>query len=108
MVHPRYDAQTARLIAMLIVLHSHVLAYTMMQNPPLPYRFEVSNLPLQIPNITSWVPDTGLFRTLVNSAAGKFLINSTYLARNFLGNITNSLRTLMRKYIWGDRVSLEI
>ncbi|KAF2232344.1 hypothetical protein EV356DRAFT_470128 [Viridothelium virens] len=89
-----------------VVHPSNVLAYTVMQHPPSPYRFEVSSLPLQVPNVRSWIADTGLFRGITDSTAAKFLVNSTYLARKLLADITYKLRTWFRKYVWGDRLFL--
>jgi hypothetical protein len=73
-----------------------VVAYTVSRNPPLPFRLKSTSIRLQIPSITSWLPDTGFLRALRDSNAFKFL------ARLFF-----SARTTVRRSIWGDRLFLQ-
>jgi hypothetical protein len=76
----------------------NVVAYTITQNPPLPYRFKSSNLRFQIPNLnySYLVPDTKFFRVMRES-------NTWRGITNFLFN----LRTAARRTIWGDRLFLQ-
>lgn len=77
-----------------VVHPSNVVAYTMTQHLPTPYRFKASTLRFQIPSITSLFPDTRFFRGMRKLAFWKFLANTGF-----------SLRTWARRSIWGDRVS---
>jgi hypothetical protein len=73
---------------------SNVVAYSMMQHPPQPYRFKANLLRLQIPRVTGWLPDTRFWRTLRETTIWRFVRNSAF-----------TLRTVARRTIWGDRVS---
>ncbi|KAI9697121.1 MAG: Altered inheritance of mitochondria protein 24, mitochondrial [Bogoriella megaspora] len=48
----------------------------------------------------------GIVRGMMESPAGRFLVNSTYIARRFVANASYSIRSWMRKYVWGDRLFL--
>ncbi|KAF2101724.1 hypothetical protein NA57DRAFT_64429 [Rhizodiscina lignyota] len=75
---------------------SNVLAYTINQIPPLPFRFKSTTLRLQIPDISSWLPDTRFFRVMRESTAWKSIAAFLF-----------SLRTWTRRTIWGDRLFLQ-
>ncbi|KAJ9133407.1 hypothetical protein NKR23_g10792 [Pleurostoma richardsiae] len=83
-----------------LVLHpSHVVAYSVNRNPPLPFRLRSSSLRLQVPSVPeAWVPagvarfwaamrDTGTYK-----AAARALF---------------ALRTAARRSLWGDRLFLQ-
>ena len=78
-----------------IVHPSNVVAYSMNQNPPQPYRFKSTSLKLQIPSIMSWLPDTRFTREVRKTSAWKFLANFFF-----------ALRTWTRRTVWGDRLFL--
>ncbi|CAK3903897.1 Altered inheritance of mitochondria 24, mitochondrial [Lecanosticta acicola] len=78
-----------------IVHPSNVIAYSMMQHAPQPYRFKSNNLRLQIPNPFTWLPDTRFWRTMRESTAWKLARNAAF-----------TLRTWARRTIWGDRLFL--
>ena len=78
-----------------VVHPSNVIAYSVMQHPPQPYRFKSSSLRFQIPNPTTWLPDTRFWRTMRESTVWRFLRNMTFV-----------LRTWTRRTVWGDRVRL--
>ncbi len=76
----------------------NVVAYTVTQNPPLPYRFKSANLRFQIPNLGLGylVPDTKFFRVMRESATWRGLTKLLF-----------NLRTAARRTIWGDRLFLQ-
>jgi len=76
---------------------SNVVAYTITQNPPLPYRLKSSILRLQIPGISfgSILPDTKFFKVMRESTTWKALTSFLFIAR-----------TWSRRTIWGDRLFL--
>ncbi|KXT00874.1 hypothetical protein AC578_970 [Pseudocercospora eumusae] len=78
-----------------VVHPSHVIAYSMMQHAPQPYRFKSNNLRLQIPNPLTLLPDTRFFRTVRESTAYKLLRDFAF-----------TVRTWTRRTIWGDRLFL--
>ncbi|CZT14567.1 related to Altered inheritance of mitochondria protein 24, mitochondrial [Ramularia collo-cygni] len=78
-----------------VVRPSNVIAYSMMQHAPQPYRFKSSNMRLQIPNPLTWLPDTRFWRTMRESAVWRFTRDATF-----------TLRTWARRTIWGDRLFL--
>lgn len=78
-----------------VVHPSNVIAYSMMQHAPQPYRFRSNNLRLQIPNPLTLLPDTRFFRTVRESTAYKLLRNAAF-----------HVRTWTRRTIWGDRLFL--
>ncbi|KAK5119264.1 hypothetical protein LTR85_007878 [Meristemomyces frigidus] len=78
-----------------VVHPSNVIAYSIMQHPPLPYRFKANALRFQIPNLVGWLPDTRFWRTMRESAVWNFLRNAAF-----------AMRTWGRRTIWGDRLFL--
>lgn len=77
-----------------IVHPSNVIAYSIMQHAPQPYRFKSSNLRLQIPNAFSYLPDTRFFQVVRQSNVWRVVANTLF-----------TIRTWARRSIWGDRVS---
>lgn len=77
-----------------IVHPSNVIAYSIMQHAPQPYRFKSSNLRLQIPNAFSYLPDTRFFKVVRQSNVWRVVANTLF-----------TIRTWARRSIWGDRVS---
>ncbi|MCJ1391943.1 Altered inheritance of mitochondria protein 24, mitochondrial [Xylographa bjoerkii] len=77
---------------------SNVVAYTLTQNPPLPYRLKSSVLRLQIPDISfgSILPDTKFLRVMRESTIWKALTSFLF-----------TVRTWSRRTIWGDRLFLQ-
>lgn len=73
-----------------------VVAYSVSRNPPQPFRFKSSSLRLQVPSLTSWIPEPEFMKTVRKSEAYKFL-----------GRMLYSLRTTARRTIWGDRLFLQ-
>ncbi|KAK5131546.1 hypothetical protein LTR08_000873 [Meristemomyces frigidus] len=79
-----------------VVHPSNVVAYSMMQHPPQPYRFAASALRFQIPGLTTWLPsETRFWRTMRETAVWRFLSSTTF-----------AIRTWSRRTIWGDRLFL--
>lgn len=76
----------------------NVLAYTVTQNPPLPYRFKSSALRFQIPNIgiSALLQRVKFFRVMSESTTWLNLKKALFL-----------LRTSFRRTIWGDRLFLQ-
>ncbi|THV44859.1 hypothetical protein BGAL_0566g00020 [Botrytis galanthina] len=76
----------------------NVVAYTMNQNRPLPYRLKASILKLQIPTLgfSKLLPDIKFFRVMQQTDSW-----------NFVKRIAFTLRTAMRRTIWGDRLFLQ-
>ncbi|KAI9731461.1 MAG: Altered inheritance of mitochondria protein 24, mitochondrial [Claussenomyces sp. TS43310] len=76
----------------------NVLAYTVTQHPPLPYRFKSSILKFQVPRLglSYLVPDTKFFRVMKQSATWQGLAKLLF-----------NLRTVLRRTIWGDRLFLQ-
>jgi hypothetical protein len=81
-----------------VVHPGNVVAYTITQNPPLPYRLKSSNLRFQIPNLGLGylVPDIKFFRVMRETATWKAVTNLLF-----------SLRTAARRSIWGDSLFLK-
>ena len=77
----------------ILVSPRNVIAYSMMQHAPQPYRFKSNNLRLQIPNPFTLLPDTRFWRTIRDSTLYKLLRDATF-----------TLRTWARRTIWGDGV----
>lgn len=73
-----------------------VVAYSVSRNPPQPFRFKSSSLRLQVPSLTSWIPETEFMRNMRKT--------DTY---SFLARMLYSLRTMARRTIWGDRLFLQ-
>lgn len=76
-----------------IIHPSNVIAYSIMQHPPQPYRFKSSSLRFQIPNPFTWLPDTRFWRTMRETTVWKIVRDTAF-----------TLRTWTRRTIWGDRV----
>jgi hypothetical protein len=90
-----------------IVLHpSHVVAYSLNRNPPLPFRLRSSSLRLQIPGIPTSI--SNLAGRLVPAGLSRFWNNmreaSTY---RYVARVLFALRTATRRTIWGDRLFLQ-
>ncbi|KAI0018202.1 mitochondrial biogenesis AIM24-domain-containing protein [Xylariomycetidae sp. FL0641] len=75
---------------------SNVVAYTMTKNPPLPFRFKSSSIRLQIPSVTAWLETTKFVQNARQTEAFKMMARALF-----------SLRTTMRRTIWGDRLFLQ-
>ncbi|KAH7369969.1 mitochondrial protein-like protein Fmp26 [Rhexocercosporidium sp. MPI-PUGE-AT-0058] len=76
----------------------NVVAYTITQHPPLPYRLKSSSLRFQIPSLGLGylVPDIKFFRVMKETATWKGLTNLLF-----------NIRTSARRTIWGDRLFLK-
>jgi hypothetical protein len=76
----------------------NVLAYTITQHPPLPYRLKSSNLRFQVPNLGLGylIPDTKFFRVMRESSTWRGITTLLF-----------NLRTAARRTIWGDRLFLQ-
>ena len=90
-----------------MILHpSHVVAYSISKNPPLPYRLKSAGLRLQVPSVPSYV--SNLLGNAVPDRLSRFLAamrdTDTY---KFLGRFLYGLRTAARRSIWGDRLFLQ-
>ncbi|KJZ76753.1 Altered inheritance of mitochondria protein 24 [Hirsutella minnesotensis 3608] len=80
-----------------MVLHpGSVVAYAVSRNQPRPFRFKSSSLRLQVPSLTSWIPETNFMRNMRKTDAYKFLARTLF-----------SLRTVLRRTVWGDRLFLQ-
>ncbi|KAI1385860.1 mitochondrial biogenesis AIM24-domain-containing protein [Hypoxylon trugodes] len=75
---------------------SHVVAYTLSKNPPLPFRFKSSGIRFQVPAITNWLGDTEFLKNMRKTEVYKFL-----------SRVLFDLRTVARRTIWGDRLFLQ-
>jgi hypothetical protein len=73
-----------------------VVAYSVSRNAPQPFRFKGTSLRLQVPSLTSWIPEMEFMKTVRNSGVYKFLARTLH----------NS-RTMARRTIWGDRLFLQ-
>ena len=76
-----------------VCFSSNVIAYSIMQHAPQPYRFRSSTLRFQIPSPSSLLPDTRFFRIVRESRTWRILAATAF-----------STRTWARRTIWGDRV----
>ncbi|KAL3426233.1 hypothetical protein PVAG01_03024 [Phlyctema vagabunda] len=76
----------------------NVVAYTITQHPPLPYRLKSSSLRFQVPSLGLGylIPDTKFFRVMKTSETWKTI-----------GRLLFNLRTAARRTIWGDRLFLQ-
>lgn len=76
---------------------SNVVAYTASSTPPLPFRFKSSNFRLQVPNLGfgSLLENVKFFRVMSQTATWRALATTWY-----------TLKTWMRRTIWGDRLFL--
>lgn len=77
-----------------IVHPSNIVAYSINQHAPQPYRFKATALRLNVPNITSWLPDTRFWREMRKTTVWRWSKTAYF-----------SVRTWARRTIWGDRVS---
>jgi len=73
-----------------------VVAYSISRNPPQPFRFKSSSIRLQVPSLTSWIPEPDFMKTFRQSSFYKFV-----------GRVAYSIRTMARRTIWGDRLFLQ-
>ncbi|KAL2161058.1 hypothetical protein VTH06DRAFT_8771 [Thermothelomyces fergusii] len=90
-----------------IVLHpSHVVAYPVTRNPPLPFRFRSTRLGLQVPAVPASI--AGAAGRLVPGRAARFW-NAMRDTGTFkaLARLLYGLRTAVRRTIWGDRLFLQ-
>ncbi|EMC95715.1 hypothetical protein BAUCODRAFT_148598 [Baudoinia panamericana UAMH 10762] len=78
-----------------VVHPSNIVAYSIMQHAPQPYRFKASTLRLQIPNPFTWLPDTRFWQTVRKSAVWRYSRDAAF-----------AVRTWARRTIWGDRLFL--
>lgn len=76
----------------------NVVAYTVTQHPPLPYRLKSTSLRLQIPNLGLGylIPDIKFFRVMRTTDTWRGI-----------GKLLYNLRTAARRTIWGDRLFLQ-
>lgn len=83
----------------LVVHPSHVVAYSVGRNAPLPYRFKSSSWTLQVPSMPG---------TLVPERLTKFWADMKATgAYKFMAGALFSLRTTARRSIFGDRLFLQ-
>ncbi|KAJ0311540.1 hypothetical protein Brms1b_008292 [Colletotrichum noveboracense] len=75
---------------------SHVVAYTVSRNPPLPFRLKSNILRFQVPSITGLLPETEFIKNMRDTSTYKTLARWLF-----------SLRTTLRRTIWGDRLFLQ-
>ncbi|KAL2752022.1 hypothetical protein ACRALDRAFT_1052968 [Sodiomyces alcalophilus JCM 7366] len=76
---------------------SHVVAYSISRNPPLPFRFKsASLLRFQIPSIAPLFPETKFFNAMRDTDTYKTVTRLLF-----------RLRTALRRTIWGDRLFLQ-
>ncbi|TQN70090.1 Altered inheritance of mitochondria protein 24 [Colletotrichum shisoi] len=75
---------------------SHVVAYSVSRNPPLPMRLKSNVLRFQIPSITSLLPETNFMKAMRDTSTYKSLSRRLF-----------ALRTSLRRSIWGDRLFLQ-
>jgi len=77
---------------------ANVVAYTISQNPPLPYRFKSSSLRFQLPdvNFSAYLPDVKFFRVMKETPTWKAIVKVFF-----------NMRTTARRTIWGDRLFLQ-
>lgn len=76
----------------------NVVAYTVTQHPPLPYRLKSSSLRLQVPSLglDYLIPDIKFFKVMRQTATWKAVTQLLF-----------NLRTAARRTIWGDRLFLQ-
>ncbi|KAI8312280.1 Altered inheritance of mitochondria protein 24 [Colletotrichum sp. SAR11_59] len=75
---------------------SHVVAYSVSRNPPLPFRLKSNILRFQVPSITGLLPETEFIKNMRDTSTYKTLARWLF-----------SLRTTLRRTIWGDRLFLQ-
>ncbi|KAL2261873.1 hypothetical protein VTK26DRAFT_3105 [Humicola hyalothermophila] len=93
-----------------VVLHpSHVVAYSVTRNPPLPFRLRSTGtrLSLQLPRVPASIASAAAARRIVPERLVRFWNamrdTGTYKA---VARLLFGLRTAMRRTIWGDRLFL--
>ena len=76
----------------------NVVAYTVTQHPPLPYRLKSSNLRFQIPDlgIRNFLLEIKFFRVMTQTDTWRGITKLLF-----------NLRTAARRSIWGDRLFLQ-
>lgn len=76
----------------------NVVAYTMSEHPPLPYRFKSSNFRLQVPNlgVAALLQRVKFFRVMTETKTWRTIANLAF-----------TIRTSARRTIWGDRLFLQ-
>ncbi|KAK3343306.1 mitochondrial biogenesis AIM24-domain-containing protein [Neurospora tetraspora] len=90
-----------------LTLHpSHVVAYSITRNPPLPFRFKSTRLNLQVPSVPDYVSNAAgkLVPAKVSEFFAKARDTQFYTA---LARILYGLKTATRRTIWGDRLFLQ-
>ncbi|KAJ0160786.1 Altered inheritance of mitochondria protein 24, mitochondrial [Colletotrichum tanaceti] len=75
---------------------SHVVAYSVSRNPPLPMRLKSNVLRFQIPSISRLLPETNFIKAMRDTSTYKNLSRWLF-----------ALRTSLRRTIWGDRLFLQ-
>ena len=78
-----------------VVHPNNVLAYSINTSHPQPFRFKSTAIPIQIPSIGEWLPETKFFRTMRETQT--FKASAQALVK---------LRTWLRTSLWGDRLFL--
>ena len=73
----------------------NVVAYTASVTPPMPFRFKSSNFRLQVPDLGfgSFVQNSKFFNNMSKTTTWRAIATTWY-----------TLKTWMRRSIWGDRV----
>jgi hypothetical protein len=81
--------------AVILTAFSNVVAYTASATPPLPFRFKSSNVRLQVPDLGfgSLAQNVKFFRVMSQTATWRTL-----------STVYHTLKTWLRRSIWGDRV----
>ncbi|CAN8105330.1 unnamed protein product [Discula destructiva] len=83
-----------------LVMHpSHVVAYSVDSNAPVPFRFKSSGIRLAVPSVPESLVPQGLaqfWKNMKDTGTYKFLARAMY-----------SLRTMTRRSIFGDRLFLQ-
>lgn len=95
--HPRHaSSPTKSSHVQFLIPHSNVVAYTASTTPPLPFRFKSSNLRFQVPDLGfgSLVQNIKFFRVMSETATWRTL-----------ASVFHTVKTWLRRSIWGDRVS---
>jgi hypothetical protein len=92
--HPRY-AQFLSIVVVILTAFSNVVAYTASATPPLPFRFKSSNVRFQVPDLGfgSLAQNVKFFRVMSQTATWRAL-----------STVYHTLKTWLRRSIWGDRV----
>ncbi|KAL5611991.1 hypothetical protein BROUX41_000446 [Berkeleyomyces rouxiae] len=76
---------------------SHVVAYSVSPTPPLPFRFKGSSIKLQVPSVVSgWMSSLKFVQDIKNTEAYRMATRAAH-----------SVRTSLRRTIWGDRLFLQ-